>query len=99
MHYVKGNPKDGNPKAELTPKFGWLGAKVRSAELGQGMGIGPLPRQGSAGSTAICQREVDLMPDRLVALITFMVLIVIPAGITLSKRQWWSFLLDSFSRA
>lgn len=33
------------------------------------------------------------MPDRLVALITFMVLIVIPAGITLSKRQWAGFLI------
>lgn len=33
------------------------------------------------------------MPDRLIALISFMVLIVIPAGITLSKRQWVEFFI------
>jgi hypothetical protein len=36
------------------------------------------------------------MPDRLIALITFLVLIVIPAGITLSKRQWVEFFLGFF---
>ena len=33
------------------------------------------------------------MPDRLIALIIFAVLIVIPAGITLSKRQWVEFFI------
>jgi RHS repeat-associated protein len=32
-----GNPKEGNPKAELTPKFGWLGAKSRRTELPSGV--------------------------------------------------------------
>lgn len=36
------------------------------------------------------------MPDRLIALITLMVLVVIPAGITLSKRLWVEFLMGCF---
>jgi RHS repeat-associated protein len=32
-----GNPKEGNPKAALTPKFGWLGSKSRRTELPSGV--------------------------------------------------------------
>jgi RHS repeat-associated protein len=32
-----GNPKEGNPEAALTPKFGWLGAKSRRTELPSGV--------------------------------------------------------------
>jgi RHS repeat-associated protein len=32
-----GNPKEGNPEGELTPKFGWLGAKSRRTELPSGV--------------------------------------------------------------
>lgn len=33
------------------------------------------------------------MPDRLIALVTLIVVVVIPAGITLSKRLWVEFLI------
>ncbi|HWM63696.1 MAG TPA: RHS repeat-associated core domain-containing protein [Solirubrobacterales bacterium] len=32
-----GNPKEGNPKGDLTPKFGWLGSKARRTELPSGV--------------------------------------------------------------
>lgn len=36
------------------------------------------------------------MPDRIIALITLMVLVVIPVGVTLSKKLWVEFLLGCF---
>jgi RHS repeat-associated protein len=32
-----GNPKEGNPEGDLTPKFGWLGSKSRRTELPSGV--------------------------------------------------------------
>lgn len=36
------------------------------------------------------------MPERLIPLITLMVLVVIPAGVTVSKRLWIEFLIGCF---
>jgi hypothetical protein len=37
-----------------------------------------------------------IMPERLIALITLIVLVVIPVGVTLSKRLWVEFFLGCF---